>query len=86
MTILSSGDPNTVAAYDPVHHDLVLVTTDTGAAETVNYNLGNFNLSSVGTATCWTTDFNGSQLYQQSSGPAINNGSLEFFAASSSNT
>ncbi len=83
MTILNSGDPNTVAAYDPVKHDLVLATLDSGAAETVTYNLANFNTSSAGSVTDWTTTFNGSELYQQFSGPAVTNGSLNLsFAAS----
>ena len=67
MTILSSGDPNTVAAYDPVNHDLVLVTANSGAAETVNYSLGSF-YSAAGPVTGWCTATDGSELYQQFGG------------------
>ena len=83
MTILSSGDPNTVAAYDPVNHDLVFVTLNSGAGtETVTYNLGNF--SSVGSSyTGWCTDTNGSVLYQPISG-TVSGGSVSLSFASSS--
>ena len=88
MTILTSGDPNTVTAYDPVNHDLWLVTTNTGsAAETVTYNLGNFNYSQAGQVTGWCTLCNGGSNYQQFSGPAITGGNLSLsFAASSVQT
>ena len=87
MTILSSGDPNTVAAYDPVNHDLVLVTTNSGSAsETVDYNLGSF-YSVAGPVTGWCTTANGSELYQQFSGTAISGGNMSLsFAASSVQT
>ena len=87
MTILSSGDPNTVAAYDPVNHDLWLVTTNSGsAAETVDYNLENF-YSAAGPVTGWCTTANGSELYQQFGGPAITGGNISLaFAASSVQT
>jgi galactan endo-1,6-beta-galactosidase len=84
MMILSSGDPNTVAAYDPVNHDLVLVTANSGAAaETINYDLTSF-YSAMGPVTGWCTTASGSQLYQQFGGPAISNGSLSLAFAGSS--
>ncbi len=76
MTILTSGDPNTVAAYDPVNHDLVLVTTNTGAtAESIDYNLGSF-YSATGPVTGWCTLANGGSNYQQFNGTAISNGNV----------
>ena len=76
MTILTSGDPNTVAAYDPVNHDLVLVTTNSGStAESIDYSLANF-YSAAGPVTGWCTLTNGGSEYQQFSGTAITGGNV----------
>jgi len=42
MTILDSGDPNTVAAYDATAHKLVLVTLNDGPARRISYDLSGF--------------------------------------------
>jgi len=54
MTIISSGDANSLAAYDPVAQKLVIVTVNSGAAQTITYNLSNFTNVS-GPLNSWTT-------------------------------
>ena len=54
MTILDSGDGSSVAAYDPVAHKLVIVTSNHGSAQKVTYNLANYTTVS-GPITRWNT-------------------------------
>jgi galactan endo-1,6-beta-galactosidase len=54
MTIIGSGDANTVAAYNATNHSLVLVTANYGTAQWITYNLSNFS-SAAGPARQWTT-------------------------------
>ena len=55
MTILDSGEVNTVAAYDAAAHTLVLVTTNHGTGQWINYDLSRFGTVS-GPITRWATD------------------------------
>ncbi|MFD7902932.1 glycoside hydrolase [Kitasatospora sp. NPDC059747] len=55
MQILDSGDPSTVAAYDPGRHRLVLVTVRGNTSQDITYDLSRF--SAVGSiARRWVTD------------------------------
>jgi galactan endo-1,6-beta-galactosidase len=65
MKILSSGDPNTVAAYDPAAHRLVLVTANLGAATQVVYDLSKFGVVGTDGATLnrWVTQIAGAEHY-----------------------
>jgi len=54
MTILDSGDANSVAAYDPVAHKLVIVTANRSSAQKITYNLANYTTVS-GPVTRWNT-------------------------------
>jgi hypothetical protein len=53
MTIIDSGDANSVAAYDPVAHKLVIVTASV-TAQTITYDLANYATVS-GPITRWVT-------------------------------
>ena len=55
MTMLDSGDHNTTASYNPATHKLVLVTTNYGAGQWVNYDLSRYGTVS-GPVTRWATD------------------------------
>ena len=55
MTIIDGGESNTTAAYDAVAHKLVLVTTNYGTGQWVNYDLSRFGIVS-GPITRWATD------------------------------
>jgi galactan endo-1,6-beta-galactosidase len=54
MTIIGSGDGNTVAAYDTVRHKLVLVTVNAGPAQSVTFDLSAFP-SVTGPVRRWIT-------------------------------
>ena len=64
MTILSSGDPNTVAAYDPAGHTLALVTLNGATGQWINYDLSHFSRA-AGPITRWDTQTGGGDLYAQ---------------------
>ena len=55
MTILDGGEANTVAAYDGAAHKLVLVTTNHGTGQWINYDLSRFG-AAAGPITRWATD------------------------------
>jgi len=54
MTIMSSGDANTIAAYDVSLRRLVLVTVNYDKAQNITYNLSKFQ-SVAGPVRHWTT-------------------------------
>ena len=64
MTIISSGDRNTSAAYDSAHHKVVLVTQNFATAQYIGFDLTRFTTAN-GTLTRWQTDTSGTgDLYQ----------------------
>jgi len=65
MTIIGSGDSNSVAAYDPVGQKVVIVTVNHATAQTITYNLSNFT-NVAGPITCWTTVPASAQYYVES--------------------
>jgi len=65
MTIIDSGEDNTVAAYDRASRKLVLVTVNYGTAQWVTYNLTNFAIA-AGSIRKWTTATGTGGKYQVS--------------------
>ncbi|MER6367402.1 glycoside hydrolase [Streptomyces mirabilis] len=55
MRIIDSGDPATVAAYDPTRHRLVLVTVRGGTPQKLTYDLSRFRTAGT-VARRWVTD------------------------------
>jgi galactan endo-1,6-beta-galactosidase len=66
MTILESGDGNSVAAYDQALRHLVIVTMNYGTAQTMTYDLSNFP-NAAGPVYCWKTQTSGQTEYSSSS-------------------
>jgi galactan endo-1,6-beta-galactosidase len=62
MTILDSGRPGTVTAYDPAAKKLVIVTLNDGPARTISYDLSKF-ASAAGPITRWLTEPLGKTRY-----------------------
>lgn len=62
MTIVDSGDGNTIAAYDSGAHSLILVTTNYSTAQRITFDLSAFSVAD-GPVTRWATRFDGSELY-----------------------
>lgn len=62
MTILDSGTPNTIAAYDPTAKKLVIATLNDGASRTLSYDLSKF-ASVEGPITRWITEPLGKTRY-----------------------
>lgn len=58
MTIITSGDHNTTAAYDSTNHKLILVTQNWGTAQYIGYDLTQFTTAN-GNLTRWETDTDG---------------------------
>jgi len=58
MTMITSGDHNTTAAYDSTNHRLILVTQNWGTAQYIGYSLSQFTTAN-GNLTRWETDCNG---------------------------
>ena len=86
MTLIESGDTNSLAAYDPVAQKLVIVTVNRGAAQTITYNLANF-ATVGGPVTTWTTTPANGTHYVQSTGPSLTGGTFSAqFAANSVET
>mmetsp|Transcript_150515 Transcript_150515/g.481808 ORF Transcript_150515/g.481808 Transcript_150515/m.481808 type:complete len:330 (+) Transcript_150515:131-1120(+) len=56
MMIIDGGESNTIAAYDPSEHLLVLVTTSYDSNKSVTYDLSQFG-EVRGPITQWTTNF-----------------------------
>jgi galactan endo-1,6-beta-galactosidase len=54
MIIVDGGEGNTVAAFDPVAHKLVIVTMNYASAQTVTYDLSGF-FSALGPVRRWLT-------------------------------
>ncbi|WP_203655015.1 glycoside hydrolase [Actinocatenispora rupis] len=63
MTIIDGGESNTVAAYDPAAHKLVLVTANYGTAQWITYDLGRFATVPDGAIPRWCTQTSGAELY-----------------------
>jgi galactan endo-1,6-beta-galactosidase len=66
MTIIESGDGNSVAAYDQGLRKLVIVTMNYGTPQTITYDLSNFP-HAAGPVTSWTTQTSGQTEYASSS-------------------
>jgi hypothetical protein len=65
MTIIDSGEDNTVAAYDRASRKLVLVSVNYGTAQWITYNLSNFSIA-AGPIRKWTTATGTGVKYQVS--------------------
>jgi galactan endo-1,6-beta-galactosidase len=65
MTIIDSGEDNTVAAYDRASRKLVLVSVNYGTAQWITYNLSNFSIA-AGPIRKWTTATGTGGKYQVS--------------------
>ncbi|GAA1723530.1 hypothetical protein GCM10009765_84400 [Fodinicola feengrottensis] len=61
MRIIDGGEANTVAAYDSTAHRLVIVTTNYGTAQWINYDLSKFGSvqGDNGAVRRWATDTSG---------------------------
>ncbi len=83
MTIIESGDGNSVAAYDAGRRTLVIVTMNYGTAQIITYDLSNFPYA-AGPVNRWTTQTGGLIEYVPSF--LSLNGSKSFPASFTSNT
>ncbi|WP_412538407.1 glycoside hydrolase [Longispora sp. K20-0274] len=65
MRILDSGDPNTVAAYDAARRTLVIVATNHGAGQWLDYDLSRFTRPGSDGALVgrWCTNTDGGDRY-----------------------
>jgi galactan endo-1,6-beta-galactosidase len=67
MRIIDSGDHNSVAAYDAAAKKLVLVTTNYGTAQWIDYDLSKFSTvtgsGGNGLVGRWATQTSGAELY-----------------------
>jgi len=63
MCLLDSGAPNTVAAYDPPQHKLVLITFNDGPARTITYDLAAFSIADAPVFSV-LTEFQGPSRYE----------------------
>ncbi|BDI32354.1 hypothetical protein CCAX7_44050 [Capsulimonas corticalis] len=66
MTLIDGGEGNTVAAYDAANHRLVLVTTNYGTAQWINYDLSKYstvNGNAGGGVDRWATQTSGGDMY-----------------------
>jgi galactan endo-1,6-beta-galactosidase len=83
MRIINTGDGSAVAAYDAAARRLVIVAVNTGAAQTLTFDLSAFT-TVTGGVTRWTTVPAGSDRYTQRSDVTLNGRSvsLAFPAAS----
>ena len=70
MTLIDSGDDNTVAAHDARKHRLVLVTTNHETPQWITYDLSKFERVKDGAVDCWTTQ-TGGDMYAYHSGASI---------------
>lgn len=75
MTVLESGDANTVAAYDGVANRLVLVTMNYGTAQGIQYDLSRFPVA-AGPVRAWTTSTGTGPKYARLDTLAVNNRSV----------
>ncbi|KAF4325009.1 hypothetical protein BBO99_00000594 [Phytophthora kernoviae] len=78
MAILSTDDVKTVMAYDAAAKLLVLVTVNTGDAQTITFDLASFTRV-AGPITAWTTETSGSEAEDSNWIPHI----IEFDGTSS---
>jgi hypothetical protein len=72
MTLLESGDANTVAAYDRVAQRLVLVTMNYGTTQGIQYDLSRFPVA-AGPVRAWTTSTGTGPKYARLDTLAVNN-------------
>lgn len=66
MTMIDGGESNTVAAYDGTAHKLIIVTTNYGTAQWINYDLSKFSSvsgASGGLVYRWATNTGGGDSY-----------------------
>ena len=66
MMMIDGGEANTVAAYDPKAHRLVLVTVNYGTAQWIRYDLSRFRRvrgDSGGRVARWDTQTGGGEMY-----------------------
>jgi galactan endo-1,6-beta-galactosidase len=66
MRIIDGGNGNTVAAYDPAARTLVIVATNYGTAQWLNFDLSRFSHPSTDGAAVarWSTITGGTERYQ----------------------
>jgi len=64
MKIIDGGEGNTITAYDATAKKLVIVTTNYGTAQWINYDLSKFTTVS-GPITRWDTNTGGGDMYVQ---------------------
>lgn len=76
MTIVETGDANTVAAYNASSRVLVLVTTNYNTPQTINYDLAAFRRVPDGIAAGWRTSMQGHFSYQAMPGTRVIGGQL----------
>jgi len=66
MTMIDGGEGNTIAAYDSANHRLVLVTTNYGTAQWINYDLSKYGTvtgNAGGEIDRWDTQTGGGDMY-----------------------
>lgn len=86
MTIIDSGEENTVAAYDAAARKLVLVSVNYGTAQRITYDLSNFSHVG-GPVTRWQTLTGAGNKYKQYSDIALAGKSFsKWFSANSIET
>lgn len=76
MTILNSGETNTVAAYDAAKRRLVIVALNDMATGTKSFDLSKFS-EADGPMTYWMTELKGSARYEMHQGIKVVNKRLE---------
>jgi galactan endo-1,6-beta-galactosidase len=66
MQIIDGGGPDTVAAYDSVNHKLVVVATNYGTGQWIDFDLSRFSgpYQSGVLVDRWSTETSGAGLYQ----------------------
>ncbi|MDX1963418.1 MAG: glycoside hydrolase [Pirellulales bacterium] len=79
MTILDSGDGNTVTAYDPVANKLVLVVTNYGTPQWITFSLDDFASVADGPAKYWRTITGGNEFYRPYDNLTVSNGQVRLW-------
>ena len=70
MTIVETGDPDVVAAYDPNRRRLAIVVTNEGAPSRKRFDLSRFRRAD-GSSVRWTTEPKASARYVRSTGSRL---------------
>lgn len=83
MVVLDGGETDTIAAYDPQTKKLVLVKTNEGAANSVNFDLNLFHQAD-GPVRRWQTNTDGSLSYEEFDDVSIADKTISFFMSANS--